>query len=203
MKTVKHWSRVLPDNACGNAVEWARKQPSAAAAWKSCERGDWMLWLAGKWCETETERKRLVLAACECARLALPHVKKGELRPLRAIETAEQWARGENGVTLGDVRAARRAAGAAYAAGAAAAYAADAAAAYAADAAAYAADAAAYAAAAAAADAADAAAADAADAAAYAAAYAAADAAARKSILSQCADIVRGHYPKPPKPARA
>ena len=99
-----------------------------------------MLWLLGGWCVTLSDRKLLVLAACACARLALPHVLAGELRPLHAIETAEHWARDENGVTLEDVRKARNAANATYdaayaAAHAAHAYAADAHAAYAANAA--------------------------------------------------------------------
>ena len=141
-----------------------------------------MLWLLGKWAgDPESDsRKKLVLATCECARLALLYIKKGDTRSLKAIETAEAWARGENGTTLDDVRSAANAAvyAAAYAAYAAnatyaAAYAAYAA--YAADAA-YAAADAAYAA--------------------YAA-YAAAD--ARTKILAKCADIVRKHYPKAPR----
>ena len=79
-----------------------------------------MLWLLGRLSgKPESEsRKKLVLAACQCARLALPYVKKGEARPLKAIETAEAWARGEAGITLGDVRKAAAAAYAAYAASA-------------------------------------------------------------------------------------
>jgi hypothetical protein len=165
--------------ACEDAVTFLEQHESLAEAWGKCERGDWMLWLIGKLSgeSGSDERKRLVLAACECARLALPFVQKGETRPLTAIETAEKWARGEEGITLEQVRAA-----------ASAAYAADAAdAAYAADAA----SAAAYAAAAA-------------SAAAYAAAAAsaaasAADAAQRKEVLATCADIVRRHYPEPPE----
>ena len=44
------------------------------------------------------KRRPLVLAACDCARLALPCVPKGETRLLAALEAAERWARGE-GVT--------------------------------------------------------------------------------------------------------
>ena len=53
-----------------------------------------------------------VLCACACARTALRHVPAGDLRPLRAIETAERWARGE--ATQDDLAEARRAAYAAY-----------------------------------------------------------------------------------------
>jgi hypothetical protein len=116
------------------------------------------------------------MAACACARLALPHAKDGAARA--AIEMAEAWCRGE--ATVEQVRAAYAAADAA----AAYAYAATDAAGAAAYAAAYAAAAAAYAAA----DAADAAAAAAADA-----------AAARAATLRQCADIVRKHRPVAPE----
>ena len=155
-------------NACNEAVEWAKDYPTLQQAWNNCERGDWMLWLAGKQSGTpETKsRKKLVLAACKCARLSLKHVPKGERRPIKAIQTAEKWANGDSSITLQDVRNA-------------------------ADAAAYAAYAAAYAAYAA--DAAAAAAADTAAAAAYAA-DAAAD--ARSKVLKKCADIVRKDYPK-------
>ena len=197
--------------ACRPACEWATSFPSLADAWAACSRGDWMLWLAAK---LEIPRPLLVLAACACAREALVHVSAGEDRPLRAIETAEAWARGGDGApSLADVRTAADAAYAAAAAAAADAAAASAAyaaadAAYAAAAADAAADAA-YAAAAAAADAAYAAAyaayaaadaayaaADAAYAAADAAyAAAAADAAARPAALARSADIVRAMIP--------
>jgi hypothetical protein len=127
----------LPDNACSEARLWLGRRRSAPKAWKECRRGDWMLWLLAR---RGADRKQLVMAACECARLSLHHVPAGEDRPRKAIETAEAWCRGE--ASLEEVRAA---ADAAYAA-AAAAYAAAAAAAAdaaAADAAADAADAAA------------------------------------------------------------
>ena len=212
---MENWIKTLKEmGACSDALEWCEGYESLAGAWAECQRGDWMLWLVGELSgKPESDsRKKLVLTACQCARLALPYVKTGELRPLLAIETAEAWARGNEGITLEDVRKAAYAA--AHAAAYAAAYAADAAdaanaavyaaanaaayaAAYAADAvyaanaanaAAYAADAV-YAAANAAAYAADAV---------YAAANAAAYAAARSSTLAKCADIVRGYYPVAP-----
>ena len=165
--------------ACRDARDWAAPYATVEEAWAVCPRGDWMLWLAGK---MGVDRKLIVLAACACARLALPHVRASDTRPVVVIETAERWARGEDGVTLADVRAA-----AAHAA-ASAFDATDAAAHTAAYAAAYA-----YATAAAAADAyATAAAAYAATAAAYAA-DAADAAAARAETLKRCADSVRTH----------
>ena len=78
--------------ACSEAINWATGQPDAATAWRRCPRGDWMLWIAER---VGVPRKLLVLAACRCARLVLTHVPPGESRPLKAIEIAEAWARGE------------------------------------------------------------------------------------------------------------
>ena len=151
-------------NACSSAAQWARTQPNPYAAWRTCPRGDWLLWWLTR---AGLDRKTLVLAACDCARLVLHLDTDEQERPRKAIEAAEAWTRGA--ATIEDVRAAAYAA-AAYAD---AAYAdADAAAAAYADAAAYAA----YAA----------------DAAAAAAAAAYADAAyARVSMRHECAMAVR------------
>src|SRR3990172_9331619 len=111
-----HWTdELVKMDACAEAVEWARTQPSLARAWRVCPRGDWMLWLAEK---RHVDRKRLTWVACQCARTALRYVPDGEARPLRCIEVTEAWTRGE--ATLDEVRAAGAAAWAAGAAGAAA-----------------------------------------------------------------------------------
>jgi len=173
---MKHIDKLNKLGACNEAVEWAKEMKNGQAAWDNCERGDWMLWLAGKTAgkPKSVKRKKLVLCACECARLALKYVPKGEDRPLKCIETAEAWARGED--SYDDLVEARRAASASASASAAYASAsASAASASAASASAYA---------------------SASDAAAYAAsAY---DAAYVTKTLKECADIVRKHYPKVP-----
>ena len=192
-------------NACDEAIDWIKTQPDWATAWNTCVRGEWMLWLLGRLSKgpESKSRKLLVLTSCECVRLSLKYVTKGEDSPLIAIKTAEKWARG-----LATLQEVKKAAASAYVATADAAYAVDDAAvdsaasvAYgaAADAAvdaayvAYAAASVAYAAYAAA------------DAAAYVAYGAAVDAAAdaadaaKAKTLKQCADIVRKHYPKAPK----
>jgi hypothetical protein len=173
-----HWSEKLNAmGACADAVEWAHTQPSLAVAWRECERGDWMLWLAGRLIgqSGSMAHRRVVKAAVSCARLALPIWKAKhptDDRPRLAIVAAERWAKAPS-------EANRKAAYAAYAAAAAyAAYAAAAAAAAAYAAYAYAAYAAAAAAAAYAA-------------AAYAAADAADAASARQRSLARSAAIVR------------
>jgi hypothetical protein len=183
---LRHWrSTIRATGACIDARKWLRSQESAEKAWHSCERGDWLLWIAARLLTDDAGRKLVVLAACDCAETALVHVPAGEERPRLCIDAVRAWTRGE--ATIEEVRDRRGAAYAAYAAYAAApdepaatsaaAYAAYAA--YAADAAyaAYAAYAAAYAA-------------DAADAAAYAA-DAADAAAARKAHLAKLAGVVR------------
>jgi len=158
-------------DACKDAVEWASQYSTLQKAWDKCERGGWMLWLAGIMSGKpgSNKRKKLVLCACECARLSLKYVKKGEGRPLKAIETAEKWANDDN-INIQDVQKASDAAAAYSAAYSSAAYS-SAAAAYSAAYYAYCSDVAAY---------------DAAD-------------AARKKTLKKCANIVRRHYPKCPK----
>lgn len=83
--------------ACTPALEWL-KQRNSDEMWTHCERPDWLLWWAGSY----VPREELVWVACQCARSVLPHVPANESRPLKAIETAEAWTRGE--ATLKEVR---------------------------------------------------------------------------------------------------
>ena len=162
-------------NACNDAREWACDK-SIEEIVETCERGDWLLWLAKK---VEMDLQPLTLAKGHCAATVL-HLMKDE-RSKKAVQVAIDF--GNALATRDQLDAAYTAATAAYTA-ATAAYTAAAytAAAYtAADA--YASYAASYAADAAAADAAYAAAAD--------AAYAAAD--AKKENQKLTADICREH----------
>jgi hypothetical protein len=77
--------------ACPEAVDWVDDK-DLKTAWNTCERADWMLWLAAK---TGIDRKLLVLVACDCAETALKYVPDGEDRPRQAIETARKWCAGE------------------------------------------------------------------------------------------------------------
>lgn len=106
-------------DACKDARQWA-KGKTLHEVWTTCERGDWLLWLAGRM-EGQPgwhTRQQIVLAACDCAETALQYVPVDENRPRLAMETARAWTRGE--ATLEQVRAAAYAAYAAAYAGAAA-----------------------------------------------------------------------------------
>jgi hypothetical protein len=61
--------------------------------WHTAERGDWLLWFATQMIGKNDwpTHQQVVFASCQCARLALKHVKPNEIRPLNAIETAEAW----------------------------------------------------------------------------------------------------------------
>ena len=170
-----HWTDKLQAlSACSDAVEWACTQPDYETAWRTCQRGDWMLWLAGKLSgPPESEgRKTLVLAAADCAELALPFIHDEHVRAVSeaTIEVSRAWACDAISIVL--LREARDAASAYAASAAYAAYAAAATPACAAYASAYAS--------------------------AYAAFATPAYNDARTRVLAQCADLVRVWYPKPP-----
>jgi hypothetical protein len=77
--------------ACDPAIEFASDYPDLPSAYAACARPDWLFWLAVR---TGVTRQPLVLAACACARTALPYAERRE-RAVCAIETAEAWCRGE------------------------------------------------------------------------------------------------------------
>jgi hypothetical protein len=81
---------------------------SLAEVWKTCERGDWMLWLAAR---VPVSRQLLVLAACDCVEPSLQYTT--DPRPAECIAVARRWALGEatNDELQAAARAAARAAG--------------------------------------------------------------------------------------------
>jgi hypothetical protein len=84
--------------ACRKGLEWAAHHDDLLDAWWACPRGDWLLWLAVK---LGLERRIVVFAACEVARLALPFTD--DERPRTAIILAEQLASGDRAVDMVDV----------------------------------------------------------------------------------------------------
>jgi len=104
---MKELEKLKKLSACSGALEYVETKKTFTEAWKDCERGNWMLWLIGKTVGKpgDKSRRKLVLAACDCAELSLKYVKKGETRPAEAIKVARAWANGEK-VTLDEVKAA-------------------------------------------------------------------------------------------------
>src|SRR3990167_10919556 len=77
---MKEWNEKLNQlGACPEALVWAEDYESLEEAWQKCERGDWMLWLAGRLSgrPESKSRKLVVLATCQCAKVSLKYVQKG------------------------------------------------------------------------------------------------------------------------------
>ena len=77
-------------HACDESIAWVGDR-TIEQAYAECERGDWLLWIAGA---IGVDQKLLVISACACARSVLHHAPTGDDRPRLAIETAETWANG-------------------------------------------------------------------------------------------------------------
>lgn len=86
-------------SACGEAIE-AHGNQTLTAAWRTCERGDWMLWLCAKM-EGEPgwpTREDVVLAVCECVEPSLKFITDSValFTARKAIDTARAWAHGKS-----------------------------------------------------------------------------------------------------------
>jgi hypothetical protein len=81
-------------NVCSGALKYMQKFEDGQEhqAWCRCFNGVWMIWFLER---TGYDRKILTDLTCQCARMALKHVRVGEERPRSAIELAERWAGGE------------------------------------------------------------------------------------------------------------
>lgn len=93
--------------ACREARVWAADK-SLSEVWSSCERADWLLWLAGRMAGKPgwPSHREVVLAACDCAETSLKFLPEGEDRQRKCIEVVRRWAAGL--ATLEEVRDARR-----------------------------------------------------------------------------------------------
>ena len=88
-------------NACSRAQIWAQGK-SLQQAWKQCQRGDWLLWLAAR---AGVDYRQVVLAACDCAEQAAPHwTPDTQLACAWALDAARRWVVGKT--DLEEVRAA-------------------------------------------------------------------------------------------------
>ena len=107
-------------HACVDAREWLNGK-TAAVAWRTCPRGNWLLWVAGN---VGVERQILVRAALACARTALPYCTeetvgmvllchhiadewlegREDLDTLRAAAWAAAWAAARAAGAAGDAR---------------------------------------------------------------------------------------------------
>ena len=100
----KEFAALLIDlDACHEAREWANGM-SLAEVWRTCHRGDWMLWLAARY--GDVPHKTIVAIACDCAEPALPFTN--DPRPTQTLAVVRRWLKDE--ATIEEVRSAARAA---------------------------------------------------------------------------------------------
>lgn len=106
MDKVSYMKELKNISICREAIDWTEQFESSKEAWDACERGDWMLVLISKRCVGKPEsdsRKKLVLTACDCARLVW-NLMQDESK--KTIMIAEDWAKGKEGITFDNVRCA-------------------------------------------------------------------------------------------------
>ena len=85
-------------DTCNDAIEWAEEYPTFQVAWDSCQRGDWMAWLLGKFAGKPESRKRkkLVLTLCDCDAMIIKYSASKNRNVLRRyLRLARAWARGK------------------------------------------------------------------------------------------------------------
>lgn len=85
MKLIDQINYLTP---CSPAVTWIDDK-TLDEAWSTCERGDWMLWLAGS---LNIDRKTLVRAANACARTLAKYTI--DERVHRCIDITDRWCNG-------------------------------------------------------------------------------------------------------------
>ena len=85
--------QVLALIPCEGMVEWLQDKEDMQGAWESCDRGDWLLWLAGR---AGLDQKKLVRAAIECAVPVLQYIPIEEQRPSEALKVVLRWCKGRS-----------------------------------------------------------------------------------------------------------
>lgn len=93
--------------ACDDAVKWCKQFKTPAAAWKACQKPEWMLWALDALGIKDDQKSRLF--ACWCVRQVWNLLT--DERSKKAVEVAELFVAGK--ATIQELDAARAAASAA------------------------------------------------------------------------------------------
>ena len=88
---MNHKELLLWQGPCEDGALWYNGRDSHKA-WLACQRGDWLLWVAGR---LDVDRNLMVAAACDCAELALPLTRRAALEAEKAIATTRRWLEGD------------------------------------------------------------------------------------------------------------
>lgn len=81
-------------NPCKTGAIWVAAQSSYQSAWETCDRGDWMLWIAK---QRRVDSRKFAGAKSACARLVV-HLMTDK-RSVDAVVAAERFAKGEVSVS--------------------------------------------------------------------------------------------------------
>lgn len=81
---------LIDETASAELTEWARSRPTLKEAWTSCDRADWLFWLAAQIARDDRERKYVAVAGAYVAR----RVRVRRLAPLvpTDADVAVLWA---------------------------------------------------------------------------------------------------------------
>lgn len=103
------YHRLLAAEGCESSLEWALRYAAMpfSDGWESCNRGDWMLFLAaihsGEPCSEY--RRKLSLCAAECARLHSQARNRGfSTLQNEILQRLELWARRSPGIIIDHVK---------------------------------------------------------------------------------------------------
>ena len=96
---MNHTKLLAKLGACQDAIDWYAEKDSQEA-WESCERGDWLLWIAA---HLGVDKTLLILAARDFAATAIATAPTGSLLH-EALNTVGRWACGQ--ANMADVRSA-------------------------------------------------------------------------------------------------
>ena len=86
----EHLNWLQTNKACDPSIQWIEEKniQSLEEAWNTCERGDWLLWMATK---LNVDKRKLVLCAALCARTVVQRMQDARSRD--AVRVAFLWGR--------------------------------------------------------------------------------------------------------------
>lgn len=88
----EHLDWLRENEACDQSIIWVEENnvQSLQEAWTSCERGDWLLWLAA---ELNVDKRKLAMCGALCAHTVIQYMKDPRSRD--AVRIVFLWGRGK------------------------------------------------------------------------------------------------------------
>src|SRR5690554_1696751 len=88
----KHFNWLQANEACSESIGWIKQNnvQSLEEAWTSCERGDWLLWMAE---ELGADERKLAICAALSAHTVVQYMQ--DPRSREAVRMTFLWGRGK------------------------------------------------------------------------------------------------------------